>query len=806
MTADRDGPARRSRLHGTTGREGGGLIRRCAILTVVVAGLLVFSAPAVSVERFTVSDIRVEGLERIDEGTVFSYLTLEPGDTATRSQVASSIRELYGSGFFRDVELARDDDVLVVRVQERPSIARLEFTGNEQIRTEDLREALRGAGMAEGQIFNRAQLSEIERELRQQYFAQGKYDVSVESTVSPLERNRVAIRIDIEEGPVAEIREIHFTGNEAFSDRELLGVFEQRAKRWWLPWSQRHRYARELVANDLESLRSFYLDRGYLNFAVTSTQVSISPDRQDVHIAVNVSEGEQYEIGSIDVRGHLVVPPEELRQLIEIAPGDLYSRSEVNAASDALRQRLAEEGYAFSNVNVRPQVDEEERVVDLTYVVDPGSRVYVRRVNITGNQRTQDEVIRRELRQLEGAPLSSEAVQRSQTRLNRLGFFDFVNIETPRVPGEEDRVDVDVSVQERMTGQLQAGVGYGDVQGLLVNFSVSQDNVAGTGDRLSMTVNNSTVSTVYDVSYTDRFHTQEGVSRTLAAGYRETRARRADLADYDLTSGHGSVEYSVPVTEVDRIAARLRVERIGIDVRSGTPPWIRNYLDDQSDDRWTMVKPRISWNRDTRDRGIFPTSGGRQRLSLEGTLPGDDLEFYKINYENRRYWPMPWLGDRTAFSLEGRFSYGDGYGDTDRLPFFENYYAGGVRTVRGYRGNYLGPRPEGDDPIGGNARVLTKAQVIFPPTPESQSVRMAAFIDAGQVFNTRLDRYDFGSGTETIPDGLDRLDLSELRAAAGISLIWMSPVGPLTFSLAEPLNDTRDDETETFQFSLGTEF
>ncbi|MBK5943777.1 outer membrane protein assembly factor BamA [Halorhodospira halophila] len=775
-----------------------------------VVALLLLGAATVATARadsFVAEQIRVEGLERIDEGTVFSYLPVEPGDRVGSGEVAEAIRELYRSGFFRDVELARDGDDLIVRVQERPSIARLQFEGNEQIRTEDLREALRSAGMAEGQVFNRAQLAEIERELRQQYFAQGKYDVSVESTVSPLERNRVAIRIDIEEGPVAEIREIHFTGNEAYSDRELRGVFEQQARRWWAPWSQRHRYARDLLANDLESLRGYYLDRGFLNFAVTSTQVSISPDRRDVHIAVNVAEGQQYEIGSIDVQGHLVVPPEELRELITAEPGELYSRSRVNAGSSAIRSRLAEEGYAFSNVNVRPRVDEDEQVVDLTYVVDPGARVYVRRINITGNQRTQDEVIRRELRQLEGAPLSSEALERSQTRLNRLGFFDFVNVETPRVPGEDDRVDVDVSVQERMTGQLQAGVGYGDVQGLLVNFSVSQDNLLGTGDRLSMTVNNSSVSTIYNVSYTDRYHTQEGVSQTLSAGYRETRARRADLSDYDLTSGHASVEYSVPVTEVDRLAARLRLERIGIDKRSDTPGWIRNFLEDQSDDRFTMIKPRLSWNRDTRDRGVFPTAGGRQRLSLEGTVPGDDLEFYKLTYENRRYWPLRWLGDRTTFSVEGQVSYGDGYGDTDRLPFFENYYAGGVRTVRGYRGNYLGPREEGGDPIGGNARVLTKAQVIFPPTPESQSVRMAAFVDAGQVFNTRLDRYDFGSNTEKIiPEGLDRVDLGELRAAAGISLIWMSPVGPLTFSLAEPLNESRDDETETFQFSLGTEF
>ncbi|BAU57457.1 outer membrane protein assembly factor YaeT precursor [Halorhodospira halochloris] len=769
--------------------------------------LLVAVSTGASANQFVVDDIRVEGNERVAEGAVFNYLPIEPGDEISSADVASAIRELYRSGFFRDVELLRDNDTLIVQVQERPSIARLEIEGNEQIRDDDLLDALRAAGLAEGQVFNRAQLAEIERELVQQYFAQGKYDVSVESTVSPLERNRVAVRIDIDEGPVAEIRSINFVGNSAFTDQQLRSVFELRPRRWWAPWSQRHRYARGMLANDLESLRRYYQDRGYIQYSITSTQVSISTDRRDVFITINMDEGEQFEVGDVQVRGHLVVPPEELYERLAISAGDIYSRSKVDEGVQGIRERLAKDGYAFSEVNVRPVIDEEERTVDLVYFVDPGARVYVRNINITGNQRTQDEVIRREMRQLEGGPLSSEALDRSRTRLNRLGFFSFVNMDTPRVPGTDDRVDVDVTVEERMTGQLQAGIGYGDIQGLLVNFSVSQDNFAGTGDRMSVTVNSSEVSNVYDLTYTDRFHTVEGVSRTLSAGYRETRARRADLADYDLTSGHSSVEYGLPVSEVDRLSARLRYEHIGIDVRGDTPDWITEYLDDEGD-RFDMIKPRLSWQRDTRDRGVFPTSGGRQRLSLEGTVPGADQEFYKLNYEHRRYWPMPWAGDEVTFSVEGRASYGDGYGDSDRLPFFEHYYAGGVRTVRGYRGNYLGPRKaDNGEPIGGNARILTKAQVIFPPTAEAQSVRMAAFVDAGQVFNTRLDRYsDLEDSDKVKPEGLDSVDLGELRAAAGISLIWMSPVGPLTFSLSEPLNPSDEDRTETFQFSLGTEF
>lgn len=785
-----------------TGRR----IRRPApVLSLIFALLLLPAVPAVAQDgAFVVEDVRVQGNERIADGTIFTYLPLEPGETLGPDQVRQAIRELYGTGFFRDVELRRDGNVLVVVVDERPSIARLEFEGNEQIRTEDLRQALRGVGLAEGRIFNRPQLAEIERELRQQYFAQGKYDVRVESTVSPLERNRVAIRIDIDEGPVAAIRDVHFTGNEAFSDRQLLGIFEQRPRRWWLPWSQRHRYSRDMVANDLENLRGHYLDRGYINFNVESTRVSISPDRRDVHIAVNVSEGEQYTVDDIQLRGELIVSEDELREQLQIESGELYARNRVNDSSQAIRDRLGLEGYAFAQVNVEPRINEEDKTVDLTFHVDPRARAYVRRINITGNQRSQDEVIRREMRQMEGAPLSNRAVQQSRTRLNRLGFFDFVNIDTNRVPGTDDQVDVDVSVQERMTGQLQAGVGYGDVQGVLLNFSVSQDNVLGTGDRASIQLNNSSVNTIYNLSYTDRYHTLDGVSRTLSAGYRETRARRADLADYDLRAGNAAVAYGIPFTEVDRINARLQFEQIQIDRRSGTPDRIANFLDEEGE-KFNFIKPRISWSRDTRDRGIFPTAGATQELALEGTLPGADQEFYKASYEHRRFWPLP-LGDRTTFSLSTRFAYGDGYGDTNALPFFEHYYAGGVRTVRGYRGNFLGPRDNDDGstprPIGGNARILTSAEVLFPPTPEAQSVRLGVFVDAGQVFNTRLDYDDLDAD----PQGLDSIDLNEMRAAAGVSLIWMSPVGPLTFSVAEPLNDDSFDETETFQFSLGTGF
>ncbi|WP_041717997.1 outer membrane protein assembly factor BamA [Alkalilimnicola ehrlichii MLHE-1] len=767
--------------------------------------LLALAAPsAQAFDPFQVEGIRVDGLQRIAEGTVFNYLPLEVGETIDSERAAESIRALYETGFFRDIELSRDNGVLVVSVMERPSVARIEIRGNDEIRSDDILDALAAAGLAEGQVFDRFRLADIERELRQLYFSRGKYDVSVESTISPLERNRVAVRLDIDEGPVAAIREIHFVGNETFSERQLRRQMELRPRRWWHFFSDRHRYARDRLGNDLEDLRSFYMDQGYINFAVTSTQVSISPDREDVHITVNLSEGQQFTVGEMNVVGDLIVEREELEGFFELEFGDVYSRSRAQAASRAMQNRLGEEGYAFSNVGIRPQVDEDRGVVDLTYVVDPGRRVYVRRINISGNERTQDEVVRRELRQLEGAALNTAALRESQTQLDRTGFFDRVNIETPQVPGSDDEVDVDVDVVERMSGSLTAGIGYGESQGLLLNLGVAQDNVLGTGDRMSLEINNSRVNTIYSASYTDRYYTLDGVSRRFFGSYRETRARRADLSDFGLTSIRAGGGLGIPITNNDRISVDLAYEHMDIEERENTPPRITDFLEDEGN-RFDMLKLEAAWTRDTRDRAIFPRRGGRQRLSGEVSVPGLDLTFFKTSYSHRRFWPV---SENLTFSVDGSISYGDGYGDTSRLPFFEHYYGGGVSTVRGYRANFLGPRSleNGNDrPQGGNVRILGSAELFFPPPfTEAESVRMSLFLDAGQVYQTRGDLYT--GSEEVFPDNLDSVNLDELRASAGVGLTWMSPIGALTFSIAEPLNDTNDDDTESFQFSLGTSF
>jgi outer membrane protein insertion porin family len=743
------------------------------------------SLKVVAAEPFRVEDVRVEGVQRVPVGTVLNYLPIRPGETAEEDRIAEAIRSLYKTGFFQDVRIGRDGQVLVVEVVERPSIASIDVRGNKAIPSEDLLKSLADIGFAEGRVFNRFVLSDVERELRRLYQSRGQYDTRVASTVSPLPRNRVGVRIDIDESAPARIREITFVGNQRFSDSRLGRLFELGPKRWYHVFSSRDQYARERLAADLERLQSFYQNQGYVNFAVTSTQVSITPDRQGIYITVNLDEGERYRIGDIELAGDLVVGAEELRGLITTQAGETYTRQEISETVRRIRDRLGAEGYAFANVNVVPELDEDRHIVDLTYFVDPGKRVLVRRINVLGNERTRDDVVRRELRQMEGAWLSTAALQRSRQRLQRLGFFEDVRIETPQVPGEADQVDVEVTVKERMSGSLQAGIGYGQSQGVMFNASVQQDNVLGTGDRLSATFNNSDINTIYSISYLDRYYTLSGISRSLNASYKSTDAADANLADYDTTTLDLGVGYTVPLNEEDSIQFGLAFERLELTLGSDATQRLEDFVA-ANGDVFDAAKGTVGWVRDSRNRAIFPTSGGRQRVSGELTLPGSDLEYYKIHYSHRRYWP---LTRRLTFSLDLGLGYGAGYGGSDELPFFENFYAGGISSVRGYRGNSLGPRDQGD-PIGGNARLVGSAELIFPPPLlDTDALRMFAFVDAGNVFDTR-----------------DQVDLGDLRYSAGVALTWMSPLGALTLSLAEPLNDRAEDRTQSFQFSIGAFF
>ena len=757
-------------------------------LVVAVALCVAVVAPVQAFEAFTVEDIRVEGLRRIAPGTVFNYFPMSTNDNVDRQLAAEGVRALYDTGFFQDVELQRDGNVLVVNVVERPSVAEIEITGNSAIPTDALIQAMRDSGLAEGETFNRALLEGIERELRRQYFGQGRYDVEVESTVSPLQRNRVAIRIDIDEGRTARIRDVHFVGNEAFSDRELAGVFNLGPRPWYLPFSRRDRYSREALGGDLENLRSHYMNRGYADFSLTSSQVSLTPDRSGIYVTVNLDEGEEYRLGEVRIVGDTIVEREEMQELLGVEEGDRFSQQEITAGASNIRERLGVEGYAFANVNPVPDIDRDNQTVDLTYYVDPGNRAYVRRLNISGNFRTDDEVIRREMRQMEGGWYSSENIATSRRRLNQLGFFERVDIETPQVPGEQDQIDVNVDVTEGLSGSLQAGIGYGSGQGMLLNFSVAQDNVLGTGDRMMLALNNSRVSSLYRLTYTDRYYNVDGVTRYFNASLRETDARRARLSDYGVRQGNLDVGFGIPLNEQDEVRIDVGYEDLRLNLGSQATEDQQDFVDEFGD-HYINYKTELSWTRNTFDRRVFPTSGARQSVGLELALPESDLEYYKARYSQQRYFP---LAEDWSLSLHGRVGFGEGYGDTSRLPFFENFFAGGINSVRGYRASSLGRRGADDRPTGGNLRTVANAELFFPmPFVDSDAVRFSTFVDGGQVYDTRRD---------------ESIRLDDWRYSAGVAFTWMSPLGALTMSLAEPFNDGPEDDLDRFQFSLGQFF
>jgi outer membrane protein insertion porin family len=754
-------------------------------LIALLLGLLV-SLRAWSLDTFVIGDIRVDGLERISVGTVLNYVPVNIGDTFEESRAAEIIRGLFNTGFFDDIRLAVDDDALVITVRERPTIASIEISGNKDIKTDQLMEALRSIGLAEGRVFDRSSLERMKIELERQYFSQGKYGVSVDSTITELENNRVDVAIDIEEGDIARILQISIVGNRAYSSRELLGKFQLSPPRMFGFFSDDDQYSRRKLSGDLESLRSHYLDNGYINFAIDSTQVSISPDKKDVHVTVNVIEGEQYTVSEIRLSGDLIVPEEELRALIELDPGDIFSRRLVQQSATAISDRLGLEGYAFSNVSPSPRTDPETREVALTFIVDPGRRIYVRRINVAGNIKTEDEVVRREIRQMEGGWISTEKVNRSRMRLMRLGFFEEANVETPAVPGVADQVDVNFSVTERPSGTLMAGIGYSQSQGVLVNASVSQDNIFGTGKRVSATVNNSTFQRIFSFSYTNPYYTLNGVSRGLSLFSRRTDAGALQIADFS-TDVHGfSVDYGIPISEFNTASIAVGYEKTRLNTNVNTPQEFLDFIAENSD-RFDIYKVRTGVSRDTRNRAILADRGMLHSVSTEIALPGSGLEYYKLRYRGLGYIPL--IAQLTLL-LKGELGYGDGYGDTTELPFFENFYAGGPDSVRGYRASTLGPRAV-NRPLGGSFKTTGNIELIFPVpfAADNKSLRLSTFFDIGNVF-----------------DGVGDFDSGELRSSVGLSVIWYTPIAPMTFSLARPLNDKPGDSTESFQFTLGSFF
>jgi len=741
-----------------------------------------------ALESFLVKDIRVEGLQRISAGTVFNYLPVKVGDTLSETSSQDAIRALFKTGFFKDVWLERDGSVLVVQVVERPSIAGIKITGTSELSEEDLKKGLKEIGLAEGRVFNKSLLDRVEQELRSQYFSRGYYGVVVRPTITPLERNRVDVQVDVLEGDTARIRHINIVGNTIFDEDDLLDLFELGPAPWWALFSSRDKYSKQKLAGDLERLRSQYQDQGYLEFSIDSTQVTISPDKKDIYVTINISEGKKYTVSSLRLAGKYPVPEEELKALVSVKAGSVFSRKAVTESTKKITDRLANDGYAFANVNAVPDIDKDKAEVAFTLFVDPGKRVYVRRINFAGNIATHDEVLRRELRQLEGAWYAADKIQRSRTRLNRLGLFDDVNVETPAVPGSSDQVDMNVAVKERPSGNVMFGVGYSDSDGVLFNASIRESNLFGTGKELSASFDNTQSATNFNIRYVNPYFTEDGISRGINLFSSTVEAGEADTAAYDTKSVGGGMFFGIPLSEDYRLTIGGDAERLKVETNSTTAQIAQDYVARYGADN-TFYKLTLGWSYDTLNNPLIPVSGSLHRLSGEIAVPGSDVEYYKITYLAGRYWE---IFDDVSFKLKGEFGYGAGYGDADEMPFFRNFYAGGSTTVRGYKSRSLGPKdslsPHG--PIGGSRRVLTNAELLFPmpgTTKTDKSMRLSLFVDGGMVYG----------GVHEAPGRED------LRYSSGLAFNWFSPVGPLSFSYAFPLNEKEGDDTEAFQFTLG---
>ena len=752
------------------------------LLFLVLSSLV--SLPSQAFEPFQVKDIRVEGIQRTEAGTVFSYLPIKIGDTVNEERVTAAVKALYATGFFKDVRLEADGNILVVLIEERPAIAQVEITGSKEFDAKQLKEGLKQVGLAESRIFDRALLERAERELKNQYISRGKYGVQITTTVTPLERNRVALNFDIAEGEVAKIRQINLVGNKVFKDNDLTSEFVLRTPGWLTWYSKNDQYSKPKLQADLENLRSFYLNQGYLEFTIDSTQVSITPDKRDIFITVNLTEGKKYRVAEIKLAGDLIVPEAELTRLIKLKPGDVFSRERLTESTKLIQDRLGNEGYAFASINPVPEINREKDEVTFTLYVDPGRRVYVRRIGIFGNTNTRDEVVRREMRQLESGWYNTEKLNRSKQRVDKLGYFSDVQVDTPAVQGTTDQVDVEVKLTERATGNLTAGIGYSTAEKIILSAGVSQSNIFGTGNALSLQVSTGSINQVYSLSYTNPYYTDDGVSRGFDVYKRKVDASNLSaIGSYNTSTIGTGVRFGVPITEYDTVNYGLAFERTEIGLLADTPQRYVNFVD-QFGSVADSYLGTIGWARDKRDSVIYTTRGTLQRITAEVGLPGGDLTYYRASYQHQWYHP---LTRDVVFYTSGQIGYAGGY-QNKPLPFFKVFYLGGVNSLRGYETASVGPKDVNGESLGGSRLLLGSVEILFPfpGLQKDKSVRLSWFVDAGTVG----EKYDF----------------QEVRYSTGLGFNWYSPVGPLKLSFAKALNQKPEDRLQRIQFSLGTVF
>ncbi len=884
-----------------------------AVLVVMLTASHAFA------ESFRINDIRLEGLQRVSASPVFAALPVRVGDEIDSGDAPDIIRSLYSTGFFSNIQIARDDDTLIVVLRERPAIKSIEIDGNKAIKTEQLEEIMRDNGLSEGEILQQDKLQGITRELERQYIAQARYGATVEVDVETLPNSLVAIEIQVDEGSAAKIQHINFVGNDLFDDETLLALFELRPTRWYRIFSSADKYAKERLAGDIENLESFYLDRGYLDFNVVSSQISISPDKKGVFITLNLNEGSKYSVSSVELAGDPILEEDVIKRLFLLRAGDTFSQSRMTNTSEYITTLLGNAGYTNASVEGMPQKSAEDSTVGITFFIDPGKRVYVRRVEFSGNTKTSDEVLRREMRQLEGASASNARIENSKVKLERLGYFKEVTVETEDVPGHSDLIDVKYQVEEQPSGSVQASIGYSEAYKVNVGISVSENNWLGTGKKVQFGINHNRFQDSYTFQYNDPYFTPDGVSRGFSLAYRASDFSSANFgSSYSADTASGSVTFGYPLSEIsflrfgfgltnqqlkvgDTVASNIRQSPFFFDNAIGTVGNQRFEYDvnlaymAQSDyqqfhrgnlaptnltqefdiDTFAVTSNEIveeepgfidkfgnnfnsgtlsaTWSRNTLNRGILPTRGNSQMLSLESTFPGSDLEFYKLQFEAKQFVP---LFDNYTLRFRTKLGYGDGYGKMDELPFFENFRTGGIGSVRGFEPYSLGPldvpaeqyllgfssgqdlnndgvlsADEFESPAyvlcedpgtqatagcepgklvtyssgfrerssGGNMLFEFNTELLLPIpfAKDTRSMQLVAFYDVGNVFSSscrddQLICSDF--------------DLSELRESYGLGFKWLSAMGPMTFSFAWPKRETQFDDTKRFQFSFGAGF
>jgi len=791
---------------------------------VVYAQELPVSAATSSAAAFTVGNIRVEGLQRISEGTVFNYLPINIGDRLDRRRIDEALKAIYATGFFRDVQLRRDGGTLVVFVQERPSIESFNIKGNKDIKTEDLQRSLNNVGLAPGKTFDQSVLDDVNRYMTEQYFSRGKYAVKIDSKVEDVPGNRVRVAIDIVEGARARIRQINVVGNTTYSDEDLLDAFKLKEPNLLSFYKQDDRYSKESLTGDLETLRSYYMDRGYADFRIDSTQVAIAPEKDDMFVTVNVTEGDLFKVSDVKLAGSLVVPEADLKRLIFIKPGETYSRRLITQTTEAMNFRMGLEGYAFSKVEAVPQTDPATHAISLTFLVEPGNRVYVRRINFNGTSSVNDEVFRREMRQLEGGYLSNAAVDRSKERLQRLPFIEKVETKTNPVPGSPDLVDVDFEIKEGLPGQFTAGIGYSESQSLILNGGFTHTNFMGTGNRVALDINSGRYQKSFQFSHTDPYTTIDGVSRTLSLGYRDITQFTSAASDFSTKTISAGLDYAYPFTEYQSVRAGVGFQGAdlfapygtveSIDwVQSNGKPYTTTYTDSVGNSalfygtKFNTFELNLGWGYDSRNRAIFADRGARHRLNVSYAMPGSDVEFWTARLDTLKFVPL-WGGFTLMFN--GELNYGQALGNSTSYPPYRLYFAGGPESVRGYRENRLGPKDSQGNPYGGNLKVAAQIEILLPvPEKLRNSARASLFFDIGNTFST--ENVAFYGRDRVTPVNYD-FSYDNLKQSVGVAVQWLAPLGVFRFSYgialnANPATDLLyGEEKEGFQFSVGQAF